>query len=365
MTAIAYIRQSARRDLDVALSPEQQEATVRRLAAADGFDDVTIYRDLGRSGAAGKEGARPGYQAMLAAIENGGVKAIYAKALSRIGRSVKELHRVMELADENGIAIVTGNEGRLDPTTAFGKGQFGMMAVFAQLERDLASERAKDNVAAAGLLNAAGVASWTGGTWTSRAVRNVIERVAPGDLPVATSRGVKPRSSFALARLMRCPHDGSFLTGYHDKRIAGEPVKYQCNRRAFDKAHPSPYRVREDAVLPWVMAEAAHLRTPDAVQMATTNEAKRAALAARRAKVVTMFEMGTIDTADLTERVRRIDAEAATLETEQRVVAVPSVNWDAPAGDLHAVLSALFENIELDASLDPVAATWRVPHWRA
>jgi DNA invertase Pin-like site-specific DNA recombinase len=82
--AIGYVRQSARRDLELALSPEQQREEVRRLAARDGYPDVEIVEDLGRSGGKGKERRRKAYQAIISAVESMPSR-LYAKALSRLG----------------------------------------------------------------------------------------------------------------------------------------------------------------------------------------------------------------------------------------------------------------------------------------
>ena len=84
--AIGYVRQSARRDLELALSPEQQREEVRRLAARDGYPDVEIVEDLGRSGGKGKERRRKAYQAIISAVESDAVEVVCAKALSRLGR---------------------------------------------------------------------------------------------------------------------------------------------------------------------------------------------------------------------------------------------------------------------------------------
>lgn len=105
MTAIGYIRQSRRADLDVALSRYSQLAAIQRMATADGVD-VQIMEDLGRSGGRGKERLRPAYQQLLSAIEAGGVDAVYAISLTRLARSTSELIRVADLAQDHGVRLV-------------------------------------------------------------------------------------------------------------------------------------------------------------------------------------------------------------------------------------------------------------------
>lgn len=144
MRAIGYIRQSRRADLDVALSPEQQRTDILKLAARDDLspENVIIHSDLGRSGARGKEGLRSGYLRALEALEAGGIDVLYAKTLTRLARSVTELYRLLRVCQDQGVKIITSKEGVMDPGTPIGKAQFGMLAVFAEFERDLAVERA-------------------------------------------------------------------------------------------------------------------------------------------------------------------------------------------------------------------------------
>ena len=221
MGAVGYIRQSRRADLDVALSRDAQLAAIRRLC--DGCD---ILEDMGRSGKAGGERLRPGYQRLVAGIESGEYTEVYAIALSRFSRSVPELHALMELARNRGVRLVTAKEGTMDPHTATGRMIFNTWANFAEFVRDMAVEAANENVAvrrsrgdtmgrrpygdrpgedaalvvdafreagsyngAATILNTAGIGSKLGRRWSGTTVRLVVARHAPTLAPRNPARG--------------------------------------------------------------------------------------------------------------------------------------------------------------------------------
>ena len=102
---------------------------------------------MGRSGAAGKERMRPEYLAALSLMENDGVTNLYTLRLTRLARSAGELERVASICETKGIRLVTDKEGIHDPRNAMQSALFGMIGVFAKFERDLAVQRAQDNVA--------------------------------------------------------------------------------------------------------------------------------------------------------------------------------------------------------------------------
>lgn len=398
MASIGYIRQSRRADLDVALSPEQQAADIARLAAHDGTDPetVTIYRDLGRSGGQDKERLRSGYQGMLTQLASGGVEVIYSKALTRLARSVTELYRVLRLAQEHGTRIHTAKEGVMDPASPIGKAQFGMLAVFAEFERDLAVERARDNVAmrrtrgermgrvpygerpgdqpeaildayresggslngTALLLNEREIKSWAGVLWTGPALRLVIKRLVPGTIPNRASRGVKPSSPFLLYRLLRCAC-GQTMTG---SRPAGRRTVYRCHTAGTTPDHQRPWLLRESVILPWIKAEAARLRPPtEPVALADSTEAQQAILREDVDRLRVAFLARLIDEPEMLVERRRIDEALARLDFEGRIVTVPGVTWTAEPRVVNRELRALWASIQLDAEMRPVAADWLLP----
>lgn len=401
MQAIGYVRQSARRDLDLALSPEQQRADILKLAERDGIaaEDVTIFEDLGRSGGAGKERLRAGYQRLVAAVEAGGVQVINSRTLSRLARSVSELHRLLRLAQAHGTRIVTTAEGALDPTTATGRLQYGVFALFAEFERSVTVERAIENAAtrrargdrlgrapygekpgedpatvalafeatrsltaAARRLNGDGIPAPLGGLWHGRTVRKVLERHAPSLLPRRASRGVKPSSPFLLFRLLRC-HCGQTLTASRDTKASGSVlVNYRCHRAAIVPDHPRPTRVAESVLLPWIKSESARLRAPEQVAVAGQDAGEREALGAERDRLGLAFARGILSEEAVTTRQAEIDAALEKLADVEAVIDVPDIDWERWApGDINRVLSALWSHVELGPDMRPVRAEWRLP----
>ncbi|CAM5208000.1 DNA invertase Pin-like site-specific DNA recombinase OS=Ureibacillus acetophenoni OX=614649 GN=SAMN05877842_11259 PE=4 SV=1 [Ureibacillus acetophenoni] len=68
--------------------------------------------------------------------------------LDRLARSTKELYQLTDLFKEKGVEFVSINDS-FDTTTPTGKAMFGMLAVFAEFERDIIQQRTKAGLEAA------------------------------------------------------------------------------------------------------------------------------------------------------------------------------------------------------------------------
>ena len=94
--------------------------------------------------ASGKDLKRDGIQRL---IIDAGFKlfdAVVVYKVDRMSRRQRDLWYLLDdIFESNGIGFVSVNEP-FDTTTAVGKACLGMIGVFAQLERDLISERTKD-----------------------------------------------------------------------------------------------------------------------------------------------------------------------------------------------------------------------------
>lgn len=100
------------------------------VAQADIFQDVI----------SGTKTSREGLDACLARLAPGDV--LYVWKLDRLGRSVLHLSSTIEDFRKKGIGFVSLTEG-FDITTTMGKAMMGMLAVFAEMERNNTSERTK------------------------------------------------------------------------------------------------------------------------------------------------------------------------------------------------------------------------------
>ena len=143
MTAYAYLRKSVIHDpLSPGTSPVFQEDAVRRLAARHDDDDgLVILSDWDKSGRLGAD-KRPGYRALIDAIESGAATSVYSYSLSRLARSVAELSRLMARCSERGIPVRLEADS-IDTSTASGMLTAHVLAAVAQFEADVASERVR------------------------------------------------------------------------------------------------------------------------------------------------------------------------------------------------------------------------------
>lgn len=89
---------------------------------------------------------RPQLDEALKAMTKGDVFAVYK--LDRLARSTKELYSLTEEMNEKAVEFVSLSDN-FDTTTSTGKAMFGMLAVFAEFERDIISERTRAGLDAA------------------------------------------------------------------------------------------------------------------------------------------------------------------------------------------------------------------------
>lgn len=399
---VAYVRRStadAGNPGDV--SREVQEAAVRTLAQRDGHNgDVRYYVDWARSADEEKEHRRTEFRAMLAAVESGSVSVIYAYSLDRLARSTVTFAKLLKAAKDNGVRVVTEREGDLsdngNPTSwAFGF----LVSFFAEFELRMAKARAAGVMArrrargdvlgpphfggkpgedlpaviaafeergsangAAWKLNEDGVRPRRGTSWSASTVRKIL--IHEGLVPeLGTGRGVKPRSTYMLSRILRC-RCGRFLTGTHAKSNAGRTL-YRCIMAQNDPNHGRK-SVVESALLPWVRAEAARLHgLPEAVRIAEDAEAERAAVSSERERIAFAYGRGGMSADAYVAEDDRLAAELARIDAEAAAVEVPALDWTWPPDEINAVLRLLWERIDLDDDMAPIEAVWRVPSLRA
>jgi len=104
---------------------------------------VKLYTDHGVSGA---KLARPALEQMLNDLSEGDTLTVWK--LDRLGRSTIHLLSIMDDLLDRGINFHAITQG-IDTSTAVGRMIFGQLAVFAEYERSLISERTKAGMRAA------------------------------------------------------------------------------------------------------------------------------------------------------------------------------------------------------------------------
>jgi len=91
---------------------------------------------------------RPQREELLRAARRREVHVVIVLRLDRWGRSLADLVTTLKELTESGIGFVSLNEA-IDLTTPSGRALAGMLAVFAEFERDILRERVKEGIAQA------------------------------------------------------------------------------------------------------------------------------------------------------------------------------------------------------------------------
>lgn len=95
----------------------------------------------------GRTSNRPEYQRMLELISAGAIHAVVAYKLDRVARSTQELMNVGKFLEEKECDLVMTTQSEIDTSRALGRLLFRLLAVLAEFESDLISERTKDGIA--------------------------------------------------------------------------------------------------------------------------------------------------------------------------------------------------------------------------
>lgn len=387
----AYLRKSRLLRDQEAVSPEMQLAAVREYAGQFGDADLVVLSDMNVSGRKGRA-KRPGFDGLLTAIEAGQVSVVYSYSLSRLSRNVRDILSLAELCRAHRVPIRLARDADPDPMTASGRMVLGVLAVIAQFEADVASERALDTVAtrrargdhlggkffdredevieayreagtvtgAARLLHERGVLTRNGNdVWYPSSVRVVLDRTAPHMLPRVRRSGWKHTAPFTYFRLLRC-HCGTTMTGVRSMRRGRVYTAYLCNRGRYTHHHRA--YISERVIAEWAEAEVARLRPPtDEVTIAQNTEAEQAALRDRLERAKRLYLDGDMDRPTFETEKRETTDALMQLDLRGRAVRVPRFDWNHEPVDLNRALRVLWEYVELDRDLHPVRAQWTVP----
>ena len=103
---------------------------------------VIEYADKGFSG---KNTDRPQLQALIADIKADLIDAVYVYKLDRISRNINDFYNLYTIMSEHGCEFKSYNES-FDTSNSMGRAMMGILAVFAQMERENIQARIKDNI---------------------------------------------------------------------------------------------------------------------------------------------------------------------------------------------------------------------------
>lgn len=134
-----YIRVSTREQAEEGYSIGEQQERLIKYAEAMGWTVVKVYIDPGQSGATMD---RPALQEMISNIAN--VDIVLVDKLDRLSRSLYDtLYMIQKVFGDKDVSFVSRNEA-FDTSTSFGRAMVGILAVFAELERERIKERMAD-----------------------------------------------------------------------------------------------------------------------------------------------------------------------------------------------------------------------------
>lgn len=153
--AAIYIRVSTKWQAEDGDSlPMQREELPKYVQYALGIKEYEIFEDAGFSA---KNTDRPDYQRMMARVREGEFTHIVVWKLDRISRNLLDFAGMYAELKTLGVVFISKNE-QFDTSTAIGEAMLKIILVFAELERNMTSERV-----AATLISRAQGGQWNGG----------------------------------------------------------------------------------------------------------------------------------------------------------------------------------------------------------
>jgi len=136
--AAIYVRVSTEEQAEQGFSIDVQKERLMAYCKSQGWEDVKIYIDDGYTGT---NLERPAMKRMIRHIEEKKVHTVVVYKLDRLSRKQKDVLKLLEDVFEPNDVIFKSSTEPFETSTAFGKAMIGVLAVFAQLERDMIVER--------------------------------------------------------------------------------------------------------------------------------------------------------------------------------------------------------------------------------
>lgn len=149
-----YVRVSTLHQIDKDSLPMQKKDLAAYSSLILGTDDYVIFEDAGYSG---KNTDRPKFQEMMTQIRAGGFTHLLVWKIDRISRNLLDFAAMYSELKDLGVVFVSKNE-QFDTSTAMGEAMLKIILVFAELERNMTSERVT-----AAMISRASSGQWNGG----------------------------------------------------------------------------------------------------------------------------------------------------------------------------------------------------------
>lgn len=149
-----YVRVSTLHQIDKDSLPMQKKDLIAYANLMLGTDDYVIFEDAGYSG---KNTSRPKFQEMMSKIRTGVFTHLLVWKIDRISRNLLDFASMYDELKRLGIIFISKNE-QFDTSTAIGEAMLKIILVFAELERNMTSERVT-----ATMISRANNGLWNGG----------------------------------------------------------------------------------------------------------------------------------------------------------------------------------------------------------
>lgn len=149
-----YIRVSTHWQIDKDSLQVQKRELIAYAEMVLGITDYEIFEDPGYSA---KNTDRPDYQRMMGRLRTGEFSHILVWKIDRISRNLLDFASMYNELKELGVTFVSKNE-QFDTSSAIGEAMLKIILVFAELERNMTSERVT-----AVMLSRANNGQWNGG----------------------------------------------------------------------------------------------------------------------------------------------------------------------------------------------------------
>ncbi len=149
-----YVRVSTVYQVDKDSLPMQRQELLDYSRVMLHTEDCVIFEDAGYSG---KNTDRPKYQEMMSQIRNHAFTHLLVWKIDRISRNLLDFASMYQELKDLGVVFVSKNE-QFDTSTAMGEAMLKIILVFAELERNMTSERVH-----ATMVSRASSGLWNGG----------------------------------------------------------------------------------------------------------------------------------------------------------------------------------------------------------
>lgn len=171
--AVGYVRVSTKEQAISGLGLEAQVKAIEEECDRRGWLLASVEQDAGVST---RRAVMPGLERAIDACRGGEVSVLVVAKLDRLARSVGKFAAIVDLANKEGWDLVVLDPA-VDLTTPMGRAMAGVAAVFAQLERDLISQRTKDGLA---ISRAKGILPGLRSTIDERTVKRIVREYGKG-----------------------------------------------------------------------------------------------------------------------------------------------------------------------------------------